>query len=149
MYTDFASCLPSVTSLSISIGSAGLVQAIDGRSCTLSMIGYKCYSTVPDQYECGGCGFDVQAETTNGTDVVGWTVSPSTCSDTACANYCCTSEGFPYAGSYWLDQVPSSSSGTGGTSSGGGSDACSTCSDACAGIPGCSCCAECNVPCYN
>ena len=37
-----------------------------------------------------------------------------------------------------------------GTDSGSGSnDACSRCTEACAGIPGCSCCAECGVACWN
>jgi hypothetical protein len=41
--------------------------------------------------------------------------------------------------------------GGSGTGRGGGGDpdACSTCVDACRGIPGCSCCSECGTGCFN
>jgi hypothetical protein len=102
----------------VSIGPGGLVQSINGQSCTLSMRGSSCYDVFPDLYQCGACTFAVQAKSTDGSTTVGWSVNVNSCSD-ACAQYCCTKDSeIRFASDYWLDQLPSGSGGTGSGGSG-------------------------------
>jgi hypothetical protein len=138
-------CTPAKTSFSVTIGSSGLVQSIDGRSCTLTNPGYSCFETFPDVYECGGCTLRVGDRSIDGMTPLAWGVEPASCAEAGCAAYCCMTEsGFWYSGDYYLDQQPGT--GTGGSGAGGsGSNcgapqSCSSCYDecnySCDGYPG-------------
>lgn len=116
---EIASCRAEVQSFQVSIGPGGLVQTINGQSCTLSMRGSSCYDVFPDVYQCGACSFDVQAFSTSGTAPEGWFVNVSSCSD-ACAQYCCTMDSeIRFASDYYLDQTPAGSGGSGSGGAGG------------------------------
>jgi len=123
-HAEIALCFAPTTAFSVSIGASGLVTSIDGRACTFQTRGYECFSSFPDQYDCGGCQFNVEAESIDGTTPVGWTVSAYSCTE-GCTDYCCSSEsGIAFPSDYWLDQTaPGGSGGVGGTSGGAGTSA--------------------------
>lgn len=121
--------------------SMNQVTYVGGKACKLiAKPSFTSSAPCNDLYDCGGCQMLISkaAQAPEGGDITGMTQwvmtlwSPKTGS---CASWNAT---------YYLS---SNSSGGGGSSSGG--DACSRCSDACAGIPGCSCCAECGGFCFN
>ncbi len=119
---DSVICNPSTRTVSVSIATGGEVQSIAGESCTLSQVGTSCYETVPDQYECGSCLFDVNMQSIDGSTPVGWSVSAHSCASSGCAEYCCASEsGIMFAADYWLDQLAPGGSSGGGTPTPGGS----------------------------
>jgi hypothetical protein len=128
-HAETALCQAPTSSFSVSIGSSGLVQSIDGRSCTLTKPGYSCYETSPDEYQCGACTFKVNGVSTTGTGPpVGWTVSVAGCSE-ACTQYCCSSDSaIIHTSDYWLDQT-----GSGGGTTPGGSNSGSNPRDPCDG----------------
>lgn len=121
--------------------SMNKVTYVGGKACKLiDKPSFTSSAPCNDLYDCGGCQMLVSkaAQAPEGGEISGMTQwvmtlwSPKTGS---CASWNAT---------YYLS---SKSSGGGGSS--GSNDACSRCSDACSGIPGCSCCAECGGLCFN
>ena len=130
-HAEISYCQAEVQVFPVIIGAAGLVQSINGQTCTFLTRGTQCFDIYPDQYQCGACVFDVQAMSNDGSTPVGWAVNVDECSD-ACAQYCCTMDSdIRFASDYWLDQIAPGGSGTGGTgaSTGGTSsrDPCAGC----------------------
>lgn len=136
-------CEASSSSVTAVFGDDSLLESLDGSACTLTDIGFECGESLADTYECGGCPFKVYLSELyyEGEWVtVGWAVTPTSCTNEACAEYCCTSDtGTNFNSLYWLPQTPPGATTSSSTSSTSSSTSATT--GACTGP-----CCECGFP---
>lgn len=119
--------------------SGNLVTRIGGKACSLiKKPSFTSNAPCNDLYRCGGCDMLVsklaKPPTSTISGMTQWLMGLWSPDDGTCASWDAT---------YYLSKSASSGS------TGGSNDACSSCSDACRGIPGCSCCKECGGFCFN